>query len=195
MVGASGYLIKPATPQDVVNAVTEAVNGGNFLCRQAQRTIAASFGRCATDQALHGFLSPREQEILACLFRNLLDKEIGEELHISTGTVHSHLVRLFRKLGVHSPKNPKNFSFFFFCFLPPQSGKSTLSYRYPFFCLLRNQEGGSSKDDRLLPENVAQSGHVFPPGPDLCTTAHITTPCTRPPESIQQTCSGSYRWL
>ncbi len=104
MAEASGYLIKPATPQDVVNAVIEAVNGGNFLCRQAQRTIAASFGRCATDQALHGFLSPREQEILACLFRNLLDKEISEELHISTGTVHSHLVRLFRKLGVHSRK-------------------------------------------------------------------------------------------
>ena len=60
MVGASGYLIKPAAPQDVVNAVTEAVNGGTFLCGQAQRTIAASFGCCGSGQALHGFLSPRE---------------------------------------------------------------------------------------------------------------------------------------
>ncbi|MEK7675368.1 MAG: response regulator transcription factor, partial [Verrucomicrobiota bacterium] len=104
MAGASGYLIKPASAEDVVHAVTEVVHGGTFLCQQAQRTIVACFGGCASLQALQGLLSRREQEILACLFRGLFDKEIGDELHISTGTVHSHLVRLFRKLGVHSRK-------------------------------------------------------------------------------------------
>ncbi len=100
--GASGYLIKPAAAQDVINAVTEVVHGGTFLCQQAQRTIVAFLGRGAASQALPELPSPREQEIMAGLFQNQRDKDMAEKLHISAHTVHTHLENIFRKLGANS---------------------------------------------------------------------------------------------
>ena len=46
--------------------------------------------------------SRREEEILACLFQGMQDKEIASALGIGTATVHTHMHRLFEKLGVHS---------------------------------------------------------------------------------------------
>ena len=47
-------------------------------------------------------LTKREEEILACLFEGMQDKEIAATLGIGTATVHTHMHRLFEKLGVHS---------------------------------------------------------------------------------------------
>lgn len=47
-------------------------------------------------------LSGREQAIARSLLEGLSDKAIAERLSISHHTVHVHLVRLFRKLGVHT---------------------------------------------------------------------------------------------
>ena len=47
-------------------------------------------------------LTAREEEILACIFHGLQDKEIASALGIGTATVHTHMHQLFEKLGVHS---------------------------------------------------------------------------------------------
>ena len=47
-------------------------------------------------------LTAREEEILACLFQGMPDKEIASTLGIGTATVHTHMSRLFEKLDVHS---------------------------------------------------------------------------------------------
>lgn len=47
-------------------------------------------------------LSPREDEIVRLLFRDLTENAMSRELGISTHTVHTHMERLFRKLAVQS---------------------------------------------------------------------------------------------
>ncbi len=44
-------------------------------------------------------LTPRQKEVLGCLFRRLTNAEIAEELFISPETVKSHVAALCRKLG------------------------------------------------------------------------------------------------
>src|SRR6266853_6117678 len=50
-------------------------------------------------------LKQREEEILGALFQGLQDKEIASALGIGTATVHTHMHRLFEKLGVHSRRD------------------------------------------------------------------------------------------
>jgi DNA-binding NarL/FixJ family response regulator len=47
-------------------------------------------------------LTPREREVLVLLAEGLSDKEIAERLYVGSGTVRSHVVSVFGKLGVHS---------------------------------------------------------------------------------------------
>jgi DNA-binding CsgD family transcriptional regulator len=47
-------------------------------------------------------LSPRQRQALMCLAEGKTNKEIGETLGISEGTVKIHLLNLFRKLGVRN---------------------------------------------------------------------------------------------
>lgn len=47
-------------------------------------------------------LSPREGEVLACMFSDDRAAAIAQELEISVGTVHTYRERMFHKLGVHS---------------------------------------------------------------------------------------------
>ena len=47
-------------------------------------------------------LTPREQEIIGCLAAMLSNKEICERLKIHKETLHVYLVKLYKKLGVHS---------------------------------------------------------------------------------------------
>jgi DNA-binding CsgD family transcriptional regulator len=47
-------------------------------------------------------LSPREGEVLVCMFSDNRAAAIAQKLEISVGTVHTYRERMFRKLGVHS---------------------------------------------------------------------------------------------
>jgi DNA-binding NarL/FixJ family response regulator len=106
MAGATGYLVKPVTLAQCKQAATEVMEGGAPLSRQAARMLVQSFskslgaGERNTSENQQRQLSPREREILACLFQGASDKDIAETLRIGTGTVHSHMHRLFEKMGV-----------------------------------------------------------------------------------------------
>lgn len=100
--GALGYLVKPVSPGQLVLAVTKALTGEGFLCPWAETQIVRRLQGLGIRPGLRGLLSPREQEVMACLIRGRLDKEIADELGISPRTVEAHLANIFRKLGVHS---------------------------------------------------------------------------------------------
>ena len=94
--GAAGYLLKDATPDEIVNAVRSVVAGGAPLDPKAARVLLDS--RNAATPARE--LSAREREVLELVATGLANKQIARQLGISDRTVKAHLTRIFQQLGV-----------------------------------------------------------------------------------------------
>ena len=98
--GADGYLLKGRTSnKQLLAAIKEVFHGGGPMTPGVARKVIGSFQH--EDGSLTG-LSKREQEVLRCLARGLMYKEIASELSISPNTVCTHLESIYRKLHVHS---------------------------------------------------------------------------------------------
>ena len=95
-VGASGYLLKDASADDVVRGIRAAAAGGSPLDPHAARLLLAA--REAPDP-LAG-ISPREREVFALLLDGLPNKLIAQRLGISDKTVKTHLTSIFRRIDV-----------------------------------------------------------------------------------------------
>lgn len=98
--GATGYLLKEATPQEITRAV-EAVASGQavFGGSAAGRVIAAIAERPRLRDLLPD-LTDREREVLDLLARGLTNTAIAERLYLSDKTVRNHVSNIFMKLGV-----------------------------------------------------------------------------------------------
>ncbi len=88
--GASGYLTKDATRNDIVEAICNVAAGRSHF----PEAIAA---RLAQRQSRIG-LSPREHDILTMIAKGLTNKEIARALSISQFTVRNHVIHIFEKL-------------------------------------------------------------------------------------------------
>ncbi len=103
LAGADGYLAKPVSPEELVRAVEDALDGTRPpLCPEAGRGLVKFFHRCGQSARLPEALTVRELEILACCLLEPDHKGIAERLGISARTVSAHLQTIFRKLGVRS---------------------------------------------------------------------------------------------
>jgi DNA-binding NarL/FixJ family response regulator len=93
--GATGYLLKDATRDEVLHAIRSAAVGEAAL---APRVASRLMGRMRApgEEAL----SSREVEVLSPVARGLTNKEIAAALHLSEATVRTHLLHVFTKLGV-----------------------------------------------------------------------------------------------
>ena len=99
--GASGYLLKQTTREELLAAVRDVMAGGSPMTSNIARKVVQSFQRqpaAEPDTAL----SPRENEILDLLARGYLYKEIATKLGIAEPTVNSFIRRIYEKLHVHS---------------------------------------------------------------------------------------------
>ncbi|HXF73788.1 MAG TPA: response regulator transcription factor [Actinomycetota bacterium] len=100
--GARGYMLKKATPEDIVR-ILQAVMAGEVVVdpalggRIALRAAALRAGRSWPGAELG--LTQREGEVLAHLVRGLDNREIGQALFISEDTVKTHVKAILRKLG------------------------------------------------------------------------------------------------
>lgn len=92
--GATGYLLKEASRQELGPAVRAAANGETVLAAPVASKLADRLRNARSD------LSLRESEVLRCIARGLSNPEIGRELFISESTVKSHVMRIFTKLEV-----------------------------------------------------------------------------------------------
>lgn len=99
--GASGYLLKPASGDKIVDAVTTAVNGGAPMNATIARKVLAMFTRFARPRGDYG-LTEREREILHLLCDETTQKQIADALFLSPHTVDTHLRNIYGKLHVHS---------------------------------------------------------------------------------------------
>ena len=93
--GASGYLLKDASPGELAEAVRAAARGETVLAP----SVASTLVRQVRSPAPPG-LSARETEVLKLVAAGLTNAEIGKRLFISEATVKTHLLRVFNKLDV-----------------------------------------------------------------------------------------------
>ena len=102
--GVSGYLLKTAQANELVEAVHGVVQGKNVLHPDIAMKIARLWARrgIMSGQEVSGKLSPREMEILQLAAKGLQAKHIAKNLGISVLTVNGHFNSIFIKLGVSS---------------------------------------------------------------------------------------------
>jgi len=98
--GASGYLLKSASPDELLGAIREARAGGMLMQRQVARLVLASFEarRPAPDYGL----TKRETEVLAEMVEGHTQPQIADRLFVSLSTVNSHVQSIYAKLHVHN---------------------------------------------------------------------------------------------
>ncbi|MEU1347843.1 response regulator [Streptomyces sp. NPDC005775] len=94
--GATGYLLKDATREQLVEAIHSASRGETVLApRVAQRLVARM------RRPVPVTLTARESEVLGAVADGLSNVEIGRRLFIGEATVKTHLLRIFAKLDVN----------------------------------------------------------------------------------------------
>lgn len=98
--GASGYLLKKTPPEQLIDAIKDAAQGGSPMSSNIARKVV-SFFQQSTKQNEYG-LSEREKEILASLAEGNSYKIIGDKLFISIDTVRTHIRHIYKKLHVHN---------------------------------------------------------------------------------------------
>jgi DNA-binding NarL/FixJ family response regulator len=101
--GASAYLIKSVSPNDIP-AVVRQVAAGYTLFQLPDAADAA-------DEDPAGGLTERERAILSAAAHGLTTKAIGRELWVSEHTVKFHLTNIYRKLGVSSRSGAIGYAF------------------------------------------------------------------------------------
>jgi DNA-binding NarL/FixJ family response regulator len=94
--GASGYVLKRAADQDLLDAVRAASRGEPFLTASAQQTLIRDF----LERGEQPELTPREQEVVKLIAEAHTNKSIAEILHLSEKTVESHRANVLQKLGM-----------------------------------------------------------------------------------------------
>lgn len=97
VAGASGFLLKRATADEMVQAVRTVAGGASLLFPEAVRSLVR--GRAVRARHTGPPLTPRETEVLALLACGLTNAEIAAELVVGVETVRTHVAALLAKLG------------------------------------------------------------------------------------------------
>lgn len=99
-LGASGYLLKGSSRDELIKAIKSAATGESAWTRDELRRVTGALAtpRLAADVEVP--LTQRESEVLRQLAYGLTNKEIAQALHISYETVKEHVQHILRKIGV-----------------------------------------------------------------------------------------------
>lgn len=108
-VGASGYLLKRSSPEEIVTAVRQVWEGGAPMSPgiarkvvEALRTPPVSAAREQEDKQKQWRLTTREAEILDYLAKGFSGKEMAAQLGVEEVTIRFHLKNIYSKLHVRS---------------------------------------------------------------------------------------------
>ena len=100
--GASGFLLKDATPEQLVAGIRTVMAGDMLLAPKLTRRLVEEYVRIPPEleRSALDVLTGREREVLVCLARGLSNVEIATRLYVAEGTVKTHVSRMFAKLGL-----------------------------------------------------------------------------------------------
>jgi len=96
--GASGYVLKQAAGEELVNAIREVAQGRTYVSPLVTNRPTEPL----SERALKTTITPRQREVLELISRGLTMKEIAAELNISTRTAESHKYEMMQALGVET---------------------------------------------------------------------------------------------
>ena len=102
--GASGYMLKVAASEDLINAIRVVAAGGIYLDPAVADKVLESYrrGKPPKGASQGAKLAQREEEVLRLIAEGYINKEIAARLSISAKTVETHKARAMEKLGLHS---------------------------------------------------------------------------------------------
>lgn len=110
--GAHGYLLKDATPEQLLESIRAIYRGDSVLGRAVAPMVLAKFRHLiAGESTVPGgekstpagqLLTPREQEVLMLVAEGLSNQEIADRLVISVRTVKVHVSNILSKLGANN---------------------------------------------------------------------------------------------
>jgi DNA-binding NarL/FixJ family response regulator len=98
--GAAGYLLKSATPEEIVHGLQDVFLGGAALSPAVAKTVLQEMRKPKASEQIK--LSPREMEALKLLAAGHPVKQVADELGISFDTARFHIKNLYTKLHVQS---------------------------------------------------------------------------------------------
>ena len=99
--GASGYLLKSDTGDEILRGLEIALDGGAAIDGQIARRVLEMFSKMVTPRADYG-LSDREREILELLVGGHTKSQIASRLNLSPHTIDGHVRNIYMKLHVNN---------------------------------------------------------------------------------------------
>ncbi len=100
--GASGYIIKSDSPEQLPEAIRDVYKGGAPMSSSIARKVVHHFHLIGVSPQETENLSNREREVLELLAQGFIYKEISDKLDIGVTTVRSHVINICHKLHVRS---------------------------------------------------------------------------------------------
>lgn len=98
--GATGYLLKRSSVEDLIEALDQMLDGGSPMSPAIARRVVGSFRPAPLVEEGAAALTPREQEVLDLLATGRRVKEIATQLFVSPNTVRTHIRHIYEKLQV-----------------------------------------------------------------------------------------------
>lgn len=101
--GASGFMLKDAPPEQLIDAIRIVANGDALLAPSVTQTLIDEIAKRPVGQpdAFPGIdeLTTREQEVIRLMAKGLSNSEIARELILGEATIKTHVGRVLAKLG------------------------------------------------------------------------------------------------
>ncbi|MFZ0456657.1 MAG: response regulator transcription factor [Ignavibacteriaceae bacterium] len=114
--GASGFILKDASPDDFLETIRAIAEGKNILPPDLTESLftqiikhALKGSKVKLKDAVR--MTKREREVIGLISDGLSNKEIAQKLHISNFTIKSHLHNIMEKLALHTRLEVANYSY------------------------------------------------------------------------------------
>lgn len=100
MSGAAGYLTKEGAARELILAIRKIYEGGKYVSPELAEYLVEAMQTGSAQSKPHNLLSDKEFQIMCKLAAGMSVKNVSEELHITTSTVHTYKSRIFNKMRI-----------------------------------------------------------------------------------------------